>query len=75
MTDDLVFIRFILVLVQEILGAGESDLVDILVNLILCHTETVIFDPDRLFLRIYGNLDFIRFIVRGLILAHQSQFL
>ena len=73
MADDLILVGFILIFIQEILGAGKGDLVNILVHLFLCHSQSVILDPDRLFLGVYRNLNLVFRPLRLLILSHQGK--
>ena len=58
MTDDLVFIGFVFILFEEILSTGESDLVDVLIDLLGCHTDTPVRDRDRFVieLNLYGQI-------------------
>ena len=46
--DDLVVVRLVLVLLQEILRAGEGDLVDVLIHLIRRHADAVVREADGL---------------------------
>ena len=73
MTDDLVFIGFVFILFEEILGTGEGDLVDVLLHLRLAHAQAVIGDGNGLLIRVYGNLYLIFHAFRLVILPHQLQ--
>ena len=73
MTDDLVFVCFVLIFCQEILCTGKCDLVNVLFYFLGSHTDTIILDGDRLVLGINGNLNLILRLPRLLILAHQRQ--
>ena len=53
MTDD--GLCLVLILVQELLCAGESNLVDEFVHLFGCHADTVVGNGERLFLFINSN--------------------
>ncbi len=75
MADDLVLIGLVLIFVQEVLSPGESDLVDVLLHFLLCHTDTVVCDGDGLVRRIHGHLNLILHILRLLKLPHQLQLL
>ena len=56
MTDDRSGV--VLVFLNELLGAGESDLVDVLIDLLGCHTDTPVRDRDRFVieLNLYGQI-------------------
>ena len=75
MTDNLVLIGFVLVLLHEILDAGECNLVNVLVNLILGHAKSVVCDLDGLVIWVHGHLDFVLQILRSFILSHEFQLL
>ena len=75
MTDDLVLIGLVLILLQECLGAGKGDLVDVLLHLVHGHAETIILDDDGLLLGIDRYLHLIVGIGRLLVFAHQRQLL
>ena len=75
MTDHIVLCRLILIFLQELGSAGESDLGDILLHLVRRHAKSVIDELQRLILRIHNYLDR-RFIIIGkLILSHHIQLL
>ena len=48
--DDLILACLVLVLRKEIGSAGKCDLVDVLLDLIRGHTDTVVDDRERLLL-------------------------
>ena len=75
MTDDLVFVGFVFVFLQEILGAGEGDLVDVLLYLSLSHAQAVIGNGNGLVIRVHGNLYLVLHVFRLGVLAHQLQLL
>ena len=72
MADDLIVIGLVLVFLQKIGSAGESDLVDVFFYLILCHAETVInefqwsWHPDSPI-----DFDLCLVILRKGVLAHE----
>ena len=75
MSDDLIRVRFSLVLVNEFSSAGESDLCDILLHLIGRHTDTVILEFQCFFLVVDIDGD-LRFITLGKFdLSDRIQFL
>ena len=47
--------RFVLILREELLGAGESDLVDVFIDLLSGHAYSVIRDRQGLLILIYGH--------------------
>ncbi len=57
MTDDLVIICLVLILRKEVRCAGESDVVDVLLDFIRGHTDAVIRKRHRLLLGIYTDID------------------
>ena len=57
MTDNLVFICFVLVFLQEIRCTGEGNLVNIFLYFVGSHTKTVVSKGESFFFRIYHNLD------------------
>ena len=72
MSDDACLVsRFLLILGNEIERAGESDLVDVLLNLILCHSDTVVFKGDSLVIVIVSNGDLVLVLI---ILGSLAQF-
>ena len=73
MTDDLVLIGFVLILLKEIRRAGKCNLVDVFLNLIGGHADSVINKGDRLLLRIGADRDLPLVVVRKLRLADQSK--
>ena len=46
---------FVLILVEELLGSGESDLVDVFIHLFSGHADTMIGDGKGLLGLIYNN--------------------
>ena len=72
-TDDLVGIALILILLDEIGGAGESDLVDVLLHLICSHTQTVIHEGERLLIGIDNHIDLRLVPFRKSVLSHHIQ--
>ena len=75
MTDNLVLIGLVLVLLHKILYAGECNLVNVLVNLVLGHAKSIVCDLDGLVIWIHGHLDFVLQILRSFILSHEFQLL
>ncbi len=75
MSDDLVIVRLILVFFNKIRSAGECNLVDILLNLLRRHSETVIDKCHRLLLGAYNDVNPGLVIKRCLELAHHLQLL
>ena len=73
MADDLILVGFVLVFFQEILDAGKCDLIDVFVDLVLGHTQTVVRDLDGLFIGVDGNLNLVIHILRSLVLSDQLQ--
>ena len=74
-TDDLVVIRLVLVLGHERLRAGERDVIDVFLDLVRRHADTVVDDLNRLLLRIQHDID-ARLVALGqLELAHHVKFL
>ena len=73
--DDLILVGLVLVFCQEIGGAGESDLVDILLHLVSGHTKAVVAESQRLLLRVNNDVYFRFVFVRELVLAHHLQLL
>ena len=64
MADDLIVVRFVLILFNKIGCAGEGDLVDVFLHLIRCHTNTIINKFQGFLFRIHDNLDFRLIAVR-----------
>ncbi len=75
MTDDLILIGLVFIFVQEILGAGKCDLVDILIHFFLGHAQTVIRNRNGLVRRVHGHMDLILKILGLFKLAHKLQLL
>ena len=75
MTDDLVLVGLVLVLLQEILGAGEGDLVDVLLHLVGGHAQAVIGEGDGLRVRIHLHQNLVLHVLGLRVLAHQLQLL
>ena len=75
MSDNLILIRLILVLVQEILSSGERNLVNIFLHLIRGHTDSVIDELNGLLVRIHANLNLILIILGQNRLSDQLQLL
>ena len=75
MTDDLLVICLVFVLLKEVGSAGKSDLVDVLLYLVDCHTESVIGEGDGLCLRVYRYIDARFVLVVKLCLADHLEFL
>ena len=73
MSDNLVFIGLVLILGNKVSRPGNSDLVDILLHLIRRHTDTVIRDPDRLFLRMDLHVNPRLKIIRQGVFPHHIQ--
>ena len=55
MSDDLVCIALVLILLDEIRGTGERNLVDILLHLVSGHTQPVVRKGQGLLLRVNGH--------------------
>ena len=72
-SDDLVLVCLILILLEEIRRAGESDLVDVFLYFFRSHTKAVIGNGDGLILRanLYRDLSFET--IRQCILTHHIQ--
>ena len=70
MSDDLILICLILVLRHKVLNTGKRDLVDVLVDLFLCHAKAVVLNGNGLFIWIYTDLDLVFYLFRFLILSH-----
>ena len=75
MPDNLVFIGLVFVFFQKILGAGKSDLVNILFHFLRSHADSVIGHLNGLVVGIYRNLNLILQAFRTGVLAHQLQLL
>ena len=75
MADDLVLVGLVFIFVQEILGAGKGDLVDVLLHLALGHAKSVVLHHDGAVLLVHRHRDLVVRIVRLLILAHEGQLL
>ena len=75
MADDLVRIALVLILLDKVGGAGERDLVDLLLHLVRCHAQSIVRKGQGLLLRIdyyvYPGL----ISLRQSILSHHVQFL
>ncbi len=74
-SDDLVIVGLVLILLDEIRRTGEGDLVDVLFNLFLGHTDTVVAEGNGLLLRIHGHIHSALVILRLLPLADERQLL
>ena len=70
MADNLVAFCFIFVFFNEIRCTGKSDLVDVLLNLLCCHTDTIVNNLDCLIFRADNHLNLWFEAVRQLILSH-----
>ena len=75
MTDDLVVRRLVLVFFQKCLGAGESDIVNIFLDLLRSHAQTVVSDFDRLFPGVHFDIDAGLIAFRKFIVPHHIQLL
>ena len=62
MSDDLLIASLVLVLVDEVRRTGKCDLVDIFLDLFLCHTDTVISEGYGLVVGTCGHIDAVRLI-------------
>ncbi len=71
MSDNLIRIRLILILRNKICRTRERDLVDILINLLRCHTDTIIAELDRPLIRIHDDINPTLIIIRLRPLANQ----
>ena len=71
--DHVILCCLVLIFLQELCGAGESDLGDVLLHLAGCHTHAVVDKFQRLLLRIYNHMDLGLIAVRKLILSHHIQ--
>ena len=70
MTDYLLISGFVLVFFYKVGSSRKSDLIDVFVNLIRCHSDTVIGDRYRL---IFGTYDYVHFGLKSIgkrILSH-----
>ena len=70
MTDDLILVGLVLIFLHKLCCAGESDLGNVLLYLIRCHTKTVIDKLHGFGFRIDDNLDLCLVIIGKLIFAH-----
>ena len=75
MSDDLLFIGLVLVLGQESFRAGKGNLINILIHLVLCHTQTVIDELDGFLLRIDNDVHPVLCTFRLVKLTHDRQLL
>ena len=75
MTYDLVGVSLVLILVYKVSRTGESDLVDILLDLLTRHTDTVIHKGKSLVLRRSIDIYLILLTLCLLIIAHKSKLL
>ena len=57
MTDDLILVRLILVLLNEIGRTGKCNLIDVFFHLISSHTNTIIDKLQGFLFRIDNNLN------------------
>ena len=73
MSDDLIFIRFILILFKKVGCPGKSDLVNILFHLVRRHADTVINKFQRLFFRIDYHFYLCLIIIRQNTFSHHFQ--
>ena len=75
MSDDLIFIGLIFIFIQEILCAGKSNLVNVLLHFFLSHANAVICHGNSLVRRVHNYLNLVLHILRLFKLPHQLQFL
>ena len=68
MSDYLILIGLALIFLQEFTGTRESNLCDVLLHLVICHTDTVVDELQCLVVRIDFNMYLI------LVLAFRSEF-
>ena len=74
MADDSGLVRgLLLILGNEVQSSGESDLIDILIDLLGCHTDSVILEYDSLCIVIVDNVDLVVFAVGNICLAEFNQ--
>ena len=73
MSDDLVITALVLVLLKEICSTRKCNLVNVLINLVLCHSDTVIGYFYSLFLRVDFNGHFSLIIIWKLIVSHHPE--
>ena len=74
-SDDLIIVGLILILVDEVRRTGEGNLIDILLDLLCGHTDTVILEGDGLMLGIDDHIDSALIICRLRPLADEAQLL
>ena len=73
MTDHLIIRCFILIFLKKLCGTGKSDLCDIFLYFICCHTNTVIDKLQGFLIRINDNI-YSRFVTfRECIISHNFQ--
>ena len=74
-TDNLVRIALILVLFDEVRGAGECDLVNVFLHFIRRHTQSIVYKSKRLLLRVHNHVNTRPVPLRQGILSHHIQLL
>ena len=75
MTDDLIIVCLVLIFLYEIGGTGKSDLINVFLHLIGCHSQTVIDELKCLVLRIADYLNLWLVILGKSILSHHIKLL
>ena len=73
MSDDLVFIGFILILLHKSSGSGEGDLVDVFLHFVRRHADSVIDKLQGLLCGIGDDLNGKLLVRREIILSHNLQ--
>ena len=73
MTDNLLLAGFVLIFFQEIRGSGKCDLINVFLHLVSSHSQAIVNELKRLFLRVYQNLNFCLIVCGHFVFAHQIQ--
>ena len=73
MTDDLIIAGLVLVLLHESFRAGKCDIVDVFLDFVSSHSQTVVSDFDGLLLGVDFNVDPGLIAFRKLIITHHIQ--
>ena len=74
-TDDLLIARLIFILLHKSSSTGKSDLVNVFIDFLFCHTDTIIDKSKRFIGRINTNLYFILLIICLFKFTHNSKLL
>ena len=73
MSDNLVFVRLVLIFFQKIRSPGKSNLIDIFFDFLSCHAKAVVCNGQCFIIRVYGYLNLRLVICRKLVFAHHVQ--